>query len=68
MRDTITSLANDALGRSVEESIGEKSEWGIGKNAKQTTDALLNAIDRGSYEGGSTGRTYIVPTHWMYHS
>jgi 3'(2'), 5'-bisphosphate nucleotidase len=56
LRERITSLANEALKEPAGE--GEKDEWGIGK--AYSTDELLNAIDRGSYEGGNTGRMWTL--------
>lgn len=56
LRNRITELANEALGVALR--AGEKSEWGLG--ATRTTDQLLDAIDRGSYGGGSTGRERLI--------
>lgn len=32
-------------------------EWGLGE--ERTEEQLLEAIDRGNYEGGRTGRTFL---------
>lgn len=52
MLDRINSLANEALIKPL--LPWEKPEWGVG--AKRSIDQLLEAIDRGNYGGGRTGR------------
>jgi hypothetical protein len=37
----------------------ESAEWGLGK--RWPADSLLEAIDRGGYPGGRTGRTSFIP-------
>jgi 3'(2'), 5'-bisphosphate nucleotidase len=54
LRSRITELANQALGEDL--ALGEMSEWGIGPGQVKTEEELLNAIDRGSYGGGRSGR------------
>jgi len=56
LRDRITELANDALAAPL--ITGDKSEWGLGST--KTTDELLDAIDRGNYAGGRTGRMWAL--------
>ncbi|KAJ3798469.1 hypothetical protein GGU11DRAFT_815901 [Lentinula aff. detonsa] len=58
LRNRIVELANEAL--SAELGIGDVSEWGIGPGSKQTADELLDAIDRGNYEGGRSGRMWTI--------
>ena len=55
LRERITELANGALRDEL--GYGDVSEWGIGPSWKErTTDELLDAIDRGNFEGGPSGR------------
>jgi 3'(2'), 5'-bisphosphate nucleotidase len=56
MRDRIVALANEALSSDL--SIGDMAEWGIGPGSELPPDALLDAIDRGTYAGGRTGRRH----------
>ncbi|KAJ3713994.1 hypothetical protein DFJ43DRAFT_1007991 [Lentinula guzmanii] len=58
LRNRIVELANEAL--SAELGIGDVPEWGIGPGSKQTADELLDAIDRGNYEGGRSGRMWTI--------
>lgn len=57
LRQRIVELANETL--TAELSIGEMEEWGLGPSQAQTTEQLLDAIDRGTYAGGRTGREFI---------
>ncbi len=59
LRERIVQLANETL--TAELLPGEKEEWGLGAKNGRTTDELLDAIDRGNYEGGRTGRAYLLP-------
>lgn len=52
MRDRIESLANEALVKPLYP--WEQSEWGVG--VRRPITELLDAIDRGNYSGGRTGR------------
>lgn len=54
LRERIVQLASETLAAPLAE--GEKEEWGLGPNQAQTSEQLLDAIDRGNYEGGRTGR------------
>ncbi|KIY43222.1 3(2),5-bisphosphate nucleotidase HAL2 [Fistulina hepatica ATCC 64428] len=58
VRERIIELANDALNADLE--LGDKASWGIGPGSTQTTDALLDAIDRGNFAGGRTGRMWTI--------
>ncbi|TFY79242.1 hypothetical protein EWM64_g4771, partial [Hericium alpestre] len=52
----VVELANEAL--QGELGIGEMAEWGLG--SPRSEDALLEAIDRGNYEGGRKGRMWTL--------
>lgn len=54
LRERIIELANETL--TAELQPGEKEEWGVGPKHGRTADELLDAIDRGNYNGGRTGR------------
>lgn len=56
MRNRVVELANESLLAQLME--GDNAAWGIGPGRPRTTDELLNAIDRGNYNGGRTGRAY----------
>ncbi|KAK7063769.1 3',5'-bisphosphate nucleotidase [Favolaschia claudopus] len=58
LRERIIDLANEALVAPRVE--GDKAEWGIGPGQTKTTDELLDAIDRGNYDGGRTGRMWTI--------
>ncbi|KAI0321753.1 3(2),5-bisphosphate nucleotidase HAL2 [Amylostereum chailletii] len=58
LRDRVTQLANDVLEPSPQILAGEKSTWGLGK--RWSADELLQAIDRGNYEGGRNGRMWTL--------
>ncbi|CAA7266902.1 unnamed protein product [Cyclocybe aegerita] len=58
MKDRIVSLANEAL--TEELALGDNVNWGIGPGAKKTDEELLDAIDRGRYEGGGVGRMWTI--------
>ncbi len=58
LRERIVQLASETLAAPLAE--GEKEEWGLGPNQAQTSEQLLDAIDRGNYEGGRTGRECFV--------
>ncbi|KAJ2982384.1 hypothetical protein NUW54_g10760 [Trametes sanguinea] len=53
LKDRIIQLANETLTAPLVP--GEKEEWGLGPSQAQTEEQLLDAIDRGNYEGGRTG-------------
>lgn len=54
LKDRVVQLANEAL--SADLVLGDNEQWGIGPGKERTTDELLDAIDRGNYGGGRTGR------------
>ena len=54
MKDRIVELANEALTYELE--LGDNRIWGIGPGEQQSDAHLLDAIDRGKYEGGRIGR------------
>ncbi|KAJ3801540.1 nucleotidase HAL2 [Lentinula aff. detonsa] len=58
LRNRIVELANEAL--TAELDIGDIAEWGIGPGSEQNANQLLDAIDRGSYEGGRNGRMWTI--------
>jgi len=59
MAQRIAELANDALNSPV--ASYERSEWGIGpSHGTRETSALLDAIDRGTFAGGKTGRMWTL--------
>lgn len=55
LRNRIVELANEALTGELEQ--GDYAGWGIGPGSEQTAGELLDAIDRGNYEGGRSGST-----------
>lgn len=57
LRERVTELANEALQRPIIPGLEETPEWGIGESAKKSSDELLDAIDRGTAQGGSQGST-----------
>ncbi|PPR07661.1 hypothetical protein CVT24_003829 [Panaeolus cyanescens] len=58
LKDRIVSLANEAL--TSELALGDNKDWGIGPGSEQTDAELLDAIDRGNYEGSSIGRMWTI--------
>ncbi|THV02210.1 3(2),5-bisphosphate nucleotidase HAL2 [Dendrothele bispora CBS 962.96] len=58
LRERIVALANEALTQPLVD--GETAEWEIGPGKEQTSAELLDAIDRGNYEGGRTGRMWCI--------
>lgn len=54
MKDRIVELANEAL--TFELELGDNRIWGIGPGEQQSDAQILDAIDRGKYEGGRIGR------------
>ena len=56
LKDRIVELANEAL--TADLALGDKEQWGIGPGKARTPDQLLDAIDRGNYDGGRTGRAW----------
>jgi 3'(2'), 5'-bisphosphate nucleotidase len=58
MKDRIVGLANEAL--TAELGLGDNQGWGIGPGQEQPDAELLDAIDRGNFEGGSVGRMWTI--------
>ncbi|KAJ8515469.1 hypothetical protein ONZ45_g7132 [Pleurotus djamor] len=58
MRERIVELSNEALTAELE--IGENAEWGIGPGTTRTAEELMDAIDKGNYPGGRTGRMWTI--------
>ncbi|KAI0357248.1 3',5'-bisphosphate nucleotidase [Trametes cingulata] len=58
LKERIVQLANETLTAPLVE--GEKEEWGLGPSQGRTADELLDAIDRGNYDGGRTGRFWTL--------
>ncbi|KAF8814588.1 3(2),5-bisphosphate nucleotidase HAL2 [Phlegmacium glaucopus] len=58
MKDRIVELANEAL--TSELGLGDNSSWGIGPGEQKSDAELLDAIDRGNYEGGRIGRMWTI--------
>ncbi|EFI28714.1 3',5'-bisphosphate nucleotidase [Coprinopsis cinerea okayama7 len=58
MKDRIVALANEALTAPLTQ--GEDPAWGVGPGKERTADQILEAIDRGNYPGGSTGRMWTI--------
>ncbi|KAF4622095.1 hypothetical protein D9613_009442 [Agrocybe pediades] len=58
MKDRIVALANEAL--TEELALGDNTNWGIGPGQEKTDAEILDAIDRGNHEGGSTGRMWTI--------
>lgn len=54
MKDRIVELANEAL--TYELGLGDNCSWEIGPGQQKSDAELLDAIDRGNYEGGRIGR------------
>ncbi|KAF8962865.1 hypothetical protein BDZ97DRAFT_1702081 [Flammula alnicola] len=58
MKDRIIELANEAL--TAELGLGDSRVWGIGPGEARTEAELLDAIDRGNYDGGNVGRMWTI--------
>lgn len=58
LRGRVVDLANDALTADVQ--AGEKEHWGLGPTQRRSAEELLQAIDRGNYGGGRTGRMWTL--------
>lgn len=54
-------LANEAL--TLDLAIGDSETWGIGPGQQKSAEEILDAIDRGNFEGGNTGSTWYA--FWM---
>lgn len=58
LRNRIVDLATENLAGEL--GLGEMEEWGLGPKHSHTPDQLLDAIDRGTYSGGPTGRVFLA--------
>jgi 3'(2'), 5'-bisphosphate nucleotidase len=58
LRGDVVKLARDALNEP--RGPGDVEQWGIGTGRDWTETELLEAIDRGTAEGGRTGRAYTL--------
>ncbi|PAV15676.1 3(2),5-bisphosphate nucleotidase HAL2 [Pyrrhoderma noxium] len=58
LRGRVVELANQALASDLVP--GDNAQWGIGPNSRRSADELLDAIDRGNFEGGSKGRMWTL--------
>ncbi|TFK38550.1 hypothetical protein BDQ12DRAFT_683822 [Crucibulum laeve] len=58
MRERIIELANEALVGEL--GLDDNVEWGMGPGQEKTTEELLDAIDRGNYPGGPSGRMWTI--------
>jgi 3'(2'), 5'-bisphosphate nucleotidase len=58
MRNRIVELANEALTSELE--LGDNRSWGIGPGEHKSDVQLLDAIDRGNFEGGRIGRMWTI--------
>ncbi|KAN0101189.1 hypothetical protein V8E55_001173 [Tylopilus felleus] len=63
LKDRIVALANEAL--TADLGVGESAEWGLGPGQERSPDELLDAIDRGSDQGGRIGRASPI-SHGAY--
>ena len=64
LRTRIVDLAGENLAGEL--GLGEMAEWGLGPKHTHTSNQLLDAIDRGTYSGGPTGRTFWAPILCAY--
>ena len=60
LRQRVIELANQAL--TADLVLGDNEQWGIGPGKERTEEQLLEAIDRGNYDGGKQGSTL---SHWI---
>jgi 3'(2'), 5'-bisphosphate nucleotidase len=58
LKDRVVALANEAL--TADLGMGESAEWGLGPGQERTPEELLDAIDRGSDQGGRIGRRWTL--------
>ncbi|KDQ58038.1 hypothetical protein JAAARDRAFT_34853 [Jaapia argillacea MUCL 33604] len=58
LKNRIVELANETLVADL--GIGEMAEWGLGPGQERIPEELLDAIDRGTYGGGRTGRMWTL--------
>ncbi|KAG8215887.1 hypothetical protein J3R82DRAFT_7854 [Butyriboletus roseoflavus] len=58
LRNRIVALANEAL--TADLATDETSDWGLGPGQERTPEELMDAIDRGSDQGGRIGRRWTL--------
>ncbi|KAJ7070493.1 hypothetical protein C8F01DRAFT_1106619 [Mycena amicta] len=58
LRERIVELANEAIVAPLRDD--DVVAWGIGPGQAKTTDELLDAIDKGNYNGGRSGRMWTI--------
>ncbi|KAH8115001.1 nucleotidase HAL2 [Phellopilus nigrolimitatus] len=58
LRDRVVELSNQALASDLVH--GDNTQWGIGPGKQRTVEELLDAIDKGKYEGGKAGRMWTL--------
>ncbi|KAF5319388.1 hypothetical protein D9619_008522 [Psilocybe cf. subviscida] len=58
IKERIVDLANEAL--TLDLAIGDSETWGIGPGQQKSAEEILDAIDRGNFEGGNTGRMWTI--------
>ncbi|KAK0219667.1 nucleotidase HAL2 [Armillaria nabsnona] len=58
LRRRIVELANEAIVGPL--GVGDVKEWGIGPGQALSAEALMDAIDRGNFQGGRTGRMWTI--------
>ena len=56
LRSRVVELANVALTEDL--ALGDNTDWGIGPGRSRSAEDILNAIDRGNYQGGRSGRKF----------
>jgi 3'(2'), 5'-bisphosphate nucleotidase len=56
MKERIVDLANEAL--TLDLALGDSDTWGIGPGQQKSAEEILDAIDRGNFEGGNSGSTW----------
>ncbi|PBK63799.1 3(2),5-bisphosphate nucleotidase HAL2 [Armillaria solidipes] len=58
LRRRIVELANEAIVGPL--GVGDVKEWGIGPGHALSPGPLMDAIDRGNFQGGRTGRMWTI--------
>lgn len=58
LRTRVVELARETLSAPL--GLGEQEQWGLGSGKSHTEEELLSAIDRGTSQGGNTGRESFV--------
>lgn len=56
LRSRVVELANVALTEDL--ALGDNTDWRIGPGRSRSAEDILNAIDRGNYQGGRSGRKF----------